>query len=1498
MADVVIRVRAEDRASKVFGSIGKNMKRALKVGAIAGAAAVVAGAVISIKAFSDFDAAMTKSLAIMGDVSDAMRDDMAQAARDVAKVTKFSAEQAAESYFFLASAGLSAEASIAALPVVSQFAQAGMFDMALATDLLTDAQSALGLTVDDSSENMANMAKVSDVLVKANTLANATVQQFSTSLTREAGAAMRSFGMDIEEGVAVLAAFADQGVKGEIAGSGLARILRLMTAGAEKNSEAYTELGISVFDASGNLNNMADIIQDLEVALGDMSDVERIAALNALGFSARIQGVILPLLGTSQKIRDYEAALREAGGTTKEVAMKQLATFSAQLGLLKDNLLDVAITIGGVLVPVLMSGVKLLIPWVRNFGSMASAFVEYVKAVVEGTGVAKKHFDALPVGWKILANRVGRVIKMLKTGFKPAIKALSRVFSAAFGKRGDITQNIGNFKLISAAMVGKVFGPEAAKSAAKWAGGIAVALAVLGVVLGTIGTVIELAVMGMSVAFDLLSIPFELLGFATGLAGVNSGAIQVLGTAIGLAISAIMTAIVVGKLASFATSLATVGASFVTFPIKTARAAHGAIKDFVTQASALASKTVTVTQNVARTGRKWITDFAKKTQEITQKISTVRPPKDIGKEIGLKLAQGIATGLGVGIGAGVIGTAFGAMAARIVLGIIPALLTALMSLSLMVMQFMPQILIVTLAVVFRKEIANFITNTLPKFFTDTIPAFAASIASFASGLGKSVVGAIADWFTPQNVGRLLADIVAVALITAFIGPVLIIKFRKEIVSFFSFVIGTFIKFFTKTLPNAVVKVITKLAKGIFNAGKLFVKVRKEIGKFEIKVMKAFVKFMTKTLPRKIASTASSFAKKAIEFISDLPGLVSEQGPVFFTKIKELVSNVAAGFVQQASIFAAKAIGFVADLPGLVRTFFFETLPQVISETIPETVAAVISGISTLPGLVEKVFNDVTEKVTGWVESVSTWLSENFAIWDWIKEAFNAFVARIGEWLTKIWGSGLITEWVSKLGTWLTANMNPWTWVKAAFELLVTSVGTEIGKVFTAVGGLARGAIDAIGNVTETLVQKGFDLLKGLATGYLQVWSDILTFFFNVATRIVGIVGDLAKTLFDAGVDIMAGFLKGALDKWEDVKDFFGGIAEAIAGLKGPASVDRVLLKGAGILIMEGLLDGIRAVKAALATLMGSISTSIYNRMKTGGIMAVKGFVYGVSSKFSTATTRMAQLRVAIVKALGDTGRLLYISGMNVMVGLINGMNSMAATLVHHINNLINLIPAAVRRLLGLSSPSKLFFGFGQDVISGFILGLQSKEGEMAGAIARIVSLFSDVGVQPLMDMGAAATQAASDALSQLLNPVRIAAISVNNSIYSRIVSAAAEAFAKGANAVRLLDVLRNLEGVASSRVLTSADFDAFLAQIALAVANMAPSFARGGFVPAGTVMPAVLHGPELVVPLRRNGGGDMVRGDTFYIGPIYMSGPTTRQDVRQLVDQIEDELRKRRRRGR
>ena len=333
-------------------------------------ATAIAG--FSIREFAKFDEAMTKSTAIMGDLTDAMRKDMSEAARAVATSTSFSASEAADAFFFLASAGLDAEQSIGALPKVAAFAQAGMFDLSQATDLLTDAQSALGLTSDDTAENLANMVRVSDVLVKANTLANASVEEFSQALTERAGAAMRALGVDIETGTAALAVFADQGIKGSKAGTMLNTTLEGLTRTAREQADAYAAMGVAVFDADGEMRNMADIVGDLERSLDGMSTEAMLAELATLGLTRQARDGVIQLLGNSEALREYEAALRDAGGTADDVAQKQLQSFNAQLGLLTSGLADVGISIG----EALAGPLGMFVSWFQTQIPAIKAFVE------------------------------------------------------------------------------------------------------------------------------------------------------------------------------------------------------------------------------------------------------------------------------------------------------------------------------------------------------------------------------------------------------------------------------------------------------------------------------------------------------------------------------------------------------------------------------------------------------------------------------------------------------------------------------------------------------------------------------------------------------------------------------------------------------------------------------------------------------------------------------------------------------------------------------------------------------------------------------------------------------------------------------------------------------------------------------------------------------------------------------------------------------------------
>ncbi len=420
------------RHNQEIQSLGRNM--ALMGAAMTGAVAIGVGA------FANFDAAMTESTAIMGNLSDSLRSDLVDASRLVARETTFTGAQAAKALYYIASAGYDANEAVKVLPVTAKFAQAGMFDLERATTLLADAQSALGMRIrDDAVANMNNMIRVSDVLTKANILSNASIEQFSEALTTRAGAALRLVGKDVEEGAAVLAAFADQGVKGAEAGTRLDIVLRDLQTRAIKNTAVFEKYGVTVFDSSGEMLNMADIIGDLERALAGKSDEMRRAILMEMDFQDRSVASILNLVGMSDEIRRYETELRKAGGTTEEVANKQLNTLNSQMKLMKNAITGAASSFGETLAPAVSGIVTKITEAARSIANFAREHPGLTKVVAATTA-----------GLGLLLTVAGGVL-MTFGSMARSILALNTLFPQLAGHAAKLAPILGKMGLVAGA---------------------------------------------------------------------------------------------------------------------------------------------------------------------------------------------------------------------------------------------------------------------------------------------------------------------------------------------------------------------------------------------------------------------------------------------------------------------------------------------------------------------------------------------------------------------------------------------------------------------------------------------------------------------------------------------------------------------------------------------------------------------------------------------------------------------------------------------------------------------------------------------------------------------------------------------------------------------------------------------------------------------------------------------------------------------------------------
>ena len=171
----------------------------------AGAAALGAFAVASVKTGATFDKSMSQVAATMGLSMEEMQKQIGSTetayghfegnlrdfARFMGENTAFSASQAADALNYMALAGYSVDESMTMLPNVLNLAAAGNMELARASDVVTDVQTAFGLKMEE-------MPQLIDEMAKAASTGNTSVAQLGDAFLTIGGLAQELNGGFVE----------------------------------------------------------------------------------------------------------------------------------------------------------------------------------------------------------------------------------------------------------------------------------------------------------------------------------------------------------------------------------------------------------------------------------------------------------------------------------------------------------------------------------------------------------------------------------------------------------------------------------------------------------------------------------------------------------------------------------------------------------------------------------------------------------------------------------------------------------------------------------------------------------------------------------------------------------------------------------------------------------------------------------------------------------------------------------------------------------------------------------------------------------------------------------------------------------------------------------------------------------------------------------------------------------------------------------------------------
>ena len=326
------------RADKGLGGFVKRNEKALLGFGAAGATAVAAIGIASIKMAGDFDQSM-RNVNTITKLTEEQFSQLKEEVIDLSKEVPLTTQQLSEGLFNVASAGVEATQQMNFLTVSSKAAVAGQADLSTTVKGLTGVIKGYG-------DEFSNVDKVADLFFKTNELGVTTFEELAGSMGKVVPIAS-SLGVTQEELFASMATLT--GVTGntsEVVTQLKAAFTNLVKP--SKDAEIIAkELGISFDATSIQTLGLAGFLDQVQEATGG-----NVATMGKLFGSVEGLNAILALTGSSsEKFTSNLESMGDAAGAATDAFSEQQKGLNNQLKILKNNVNAIALDIGGKIIP-------------------------------------------------------------------------------------------------------------------------------------------------------------------------------------------------------------------------------------------------------------------------------------------------------------------------------------------------------------------------------------------------------------------------------------------------------------------------------------------------------------------------------------------------------------------------------------------------------------------------------------------------------------------------------------------------------------------------------------------------------------------------------------------------------------------------------------------------------------------------------------------------------------------------------------------------------------------------------------------------------------------------------------------------------------------------------------------------------------------------------------------------------------------------------------------